>query len=71
VFERFRQADSSSTRPQGGLGIGLALVKNLTELHGGTVGAESPGRGHGSTFRIRLPLPDPVVPSLPERDDRA
>ena len=60
VFERFRQADSSSTRAQGGLGIGLALVKNLTELHGGTVAAESPGAGCGSTFRIRLPVPDPV-----------
>jgi signal transduction histidine kinase len=60
VFDRFRQADSSSTRAQGGLGIGLALVKNLTELHGGAVGAESAGTGRGATFRIRLPLPDPA-----------
>jgi signal transduction histidine kinase/ActR/RegA family two-component response regulator len=56
VFDRFRQADSSSTRSQGGLGIGLALVRNLTELHGGTVSAESAGEGRGSTFRLRLPL---------------
>jgi signal transduction histidine kinase/ActR/RegA family two-component response regulator len=56
VFDRFRQADSSSTRSQGGLGIGLALVRNLTELHGGTVAAESPGEGRGATFRVRLPL---------------
>ncbi|RPH81809.1 MAG: GAF domain-containing sensor histidine kinase [Candidatus Rokuibacteriota bacterium] len=67
VFDRFRQADSSSTRSQGGLGIGLALVKNLTELHGGTAEVESPGVGRGATFRIRLPQPDPVVPSMAER----
>ena len=69
VFDRFRQADSSSTRTQGGLGIGLALVKHLTELHGGTVEAESPGAGRGSSFRVRLPLPDPVVPSSSESGD--
>jgi signal transduction histidine kinase/ActR/RegA family two-component response regulator len=56
VFDRFRQADGSSTRSQGGLGIGLALVRNLTELHGGVAVAESAGEGRGSTFRIRLPL---------------
>ena len=67
VFDRFRQADSSSTRSQGGLGIGLALVKNLTELHGGTAEVESPGVGRGATFRIRLPQPDPVAPSTAER----
>jgi signal transduction histidine kinase len=67
VFDRFRQADSSSTRSQGGLGIGLALVKNLTELHGGTADVESPGVGRGATFRIRLPQPDPVAPSTAER----
>ncbi len=59
VFDRFRQADSTSTRRQGGLGIGLALVKNLTELHGGTVAVESPGAGHGAIFRLRLPRPLP------------
>jgi CheY-like chemotaxis protein len=56
VFDRFRQADGSSTRRQGGLGIGLALVRTLTELHGGTAVAESAGEGRGATFRVRLPL---------------
>src|SRR5581483_2373640 len=55
VFDRFRQADSSSTRFKGGLGLGLALVRHLVELHGGTVTAVSPGKGHGSTFNICLP----------------
>ncbi|HEV2801174.1 MAG TPA: ATP-binding protein [Pyrinomonadaceae bacterium] len=56
VFEHFRQADSTSTRKHGGLGLGLAIVRRLVELHGGTVAAESAGEGHGATFRIRLPL---------------
>jgi signal transduction histidine kinase/CheY-like chemotaxis protein len=56
VFERFRQADSSSTRQYGGLGLGLAIVRHLTESHGGTVVATSPGEGQGATFTIRLPL---------------
>lgn len=56
VFERFRQADSSTTRKYGGLGLGLAIVRHLTELHGGSVAAESPGEGLGSTFILRLPL---------------
>src|SRR5262249_3566790 len=56
VFDRFRQADSSSQRAHGGLGIGLALVKNLVELHGGSVQAASPGLDQGATFTIRLPL---------------
>jgi PAS domain S-box-containing protein len=56
VFEHFRQADSTSTRSHGGLGLGLAIVRRLIELHGGTVTAESVGEGHGATFRIRLPL---------------
>jgi signal transduction histidine kinase/ActR/RegA family two-component response regulator len=56
VFERFWQADSSSTRTRGGLGLGLAIVKHLVQLHGGSVHAASPGRGRGATFTVRLPL---------------
>jgi signal transduction histidine kinase/ActR/RegA family two-component response regulator len=55
VFERFRQADSSSTREQGGLGLGLALVKHLAALHGGAVTADSQGLGAGATFTVTLP----------------
>jgi len=55
IFERFRQADVSTTRTQGGLGLGLAIVQHLIELHEGTVHAQSAGKGKGATFTIRLP----------------
>ena len=56
VFERFRQADQTTTRTHGGLGLGLAIVRHLVELHGGTVAAESAGAGAGATFKVSLPL---------------
>ena len=56
IFERFRQEDSGSTREHGGIGLGLAIVRHLVELHGGTIHAVSDGRGRGSTFRVRLPV---------------
>ena len=56
LFERFSQADASTTRKHGGLGLGLSIVKNLVELHGGTIRAESPGKGLGASFIIRLPI---------------
>ncbi len=55
VFERFRQSDSSTSRTQAGLGLGLAIVRHLVELHGGTVTAESAGNGQGATFTVTLP----------------
>jgi PAS domain S-box-containing protein len=80
VFDRFRQADASSTREYGGLGIGLAIVRHIVEMHGGGVSASSPGKGQGATFRIRLPLisagrppqqeesrPEAPLPPLKER----
>jgi CheY-like chemotaxis protein len=56
VFERFRQADASITRERGGLGLGLAIARQLAEMHGGTIDAASGGLGQGATFTLRLPL---------------
>lgn len=67
VFDRFRQADSSSKRKHGGLGLGLAIVKHLVEMHGGEVFAESEGIGKGATFTIRLPLHSATVFSEVEK----
>jgi signal transduction histidine kinase len=62
VFEPFVQGERTLARTEGGLGLGLALVKGITELHGGDIRAESAGRGKGSAFFVRLPLGDPEVP---------
>ncbi len=59
VFDYFRQADSATTRQFGGLGLGLAIVRQIVELHGGTVQAESPGEGCGTTFTVLLPMARP------------
>jgi PAS domain S-box-containing protein len=59
VFDRFRQADSSTTRSHAGLGLGLSIVKEIVEMHGGSVRAESAGEGRGAKFTIRLPISEP------------
>jgi len=81
VFDRFKQADNQKRRSPGGLGLGLALVREMVQAHGGSVVASSDGEGHGSTFTVRLPvatipherepaadLPADVVESLPPID---
>jgi len=70
VFDRFRQADASSTRAQSGLGLGLAIVRHLVELHGGTVRAESDGRDAGTRFVMRLPRRHPTLTARDARKPR-
>ena len=69
MFERFRQEDSGTTRAHGGIGLGLAIVRHLVELHGGTINATSGGKDTGSTFRVRLPLM--IIHSEPAPERRA
>jgi PAS domain S-box-containing protein len=68
VFERFRQAESAVNRSHRGMGLGLAIVRHLTELHGGTVTAHSDGEGQGSTFTIRVPLAEDHAPLITKAD---
>jgi nitrogen-specific signal transduction histidine kinase/CheY-like chemotaxis protein len=68
IFESFRQEDVSITRKYGGLGLGLAIVRQLVEAHGGTITAESPGEGLGATFTVRLPLLN-IEPEIKQTDD--
>jgi signal transduction histidine kinase len=56
IFDRFTQGDASVTRPHGGLGLGLSIVRHIVDLHGGRVEAESDGRGRGSCFSVHLPV---------------
>jgi CheY-like chemotaxis protein len=74
VFDRFRQADSSMSRRHSGLGLGMAIVRHLVELHGGTVSVESPGENLGTTFRLRLTrhhgaAPQPPAPPMRDWSD--
>ncbi len=71
IFERFTQVDSTSTRAYGGLGLGLAIVRNLVEMHHGTVSVQSPGEGKGATFTICLPVHPTTKVSLAETEAEA
>ena len=67
IFDRFRQGDSSTTKANQGLGLGLSIVYHLVQLHGGTVQADSPGEGQGTTITLRLPLlpsPEELTPTI-------
>ena len=71
IFEYFRQVDGSTTRAKGGLGLGLAISRNLVEAHGGTILAESPGEGQGTTFTVNFPIKSKLVDSetIPRSQD--
>jgi signal transduction histidine kinase/CheY-like chemotaxis protein len=68
VFDRFRQADSTTTRQHGGLGLGLAIARHLVEIHGGTINADSHGEGYGAAFTIRLPLIESTTKAFAKPD---
>ncbi|MBW4646690.1 MAG: response regulator [Goleter apudmare HA4340-LM2] len=70
AFDYFRQADSSSTRKFGGLGLGLAIVRNIIEMHGGAIAAASAGEGEGATFTVQLPLIQNQTPSIIQVQDQ-
>jgi CheY-like chemotaxis protein/anti-sigma regulatory factor (Ser/Thr protein kinase) len=71
VFDRFRQADSTTSRPHGGLGLGLSIAKQLVEAHKGTVSASSAGKGCGATFTVRLPIASRRVEDVAAGETRA
>ncbi|BAY21911.1 PAS/PAC sensor hybrid histidine kinase [Calothrix sp. NIES-2100] len=71
VFDRFRQADGSTTRSHTGLGLGLAIARHLVELHGGTIHADSPGEGKGATFTVKLPFLEAKPHESPETSEEA
>src|SRR6185295_18989889 len=71
VFDRFRQADSSLARTHGGLGLGMAIVRHLVELHGGTISVASAGKGQGATFVVTLPVRPPPADAVPQVEQRA
>jgi CheY-like chemotaxis protein len=69
VFDRFRQADGTSTREHMGMGLGLAIVRHVVDLHGGSAAAESEGEGRGATFIVRIPLSAaPIAPAIANAD---
>ncbi len=68
VFDRFRQADSTTTRQHGGLGLGLAIARHIVEIHGGSISAKSEGEGRGATFTVELPLLDAMNRARSEHD---
>ena len=68
VFDTFRQADATTSRKFGGLGLGLSIVRHLTELHGGSVEAESSGENLGTTFRIKLPINADILPTMHKKE---
>jgi len=71
VFDRFRQADSTMARPHGGLGLGMAIVRHLIELHGGTITVASDGIGKGATFVVTLPVRPPAAEAVPQIEQRS